>query len=359
MPELRQNMATKEWVLIASERAKRPHEFVCEPRQATHERPGHVETCPFCPGNESQTLDPVLRWPVEGPWQLRVTPNKFPALRREGARVHCVEGVHRKLSGVGFHEVLIESPLHNTTTALQSAHEIALTLKAFQARGREIIQDPRIEQIFYFKNHGPRAGTSVEHPHSQILALPMVPHNVRHRIEEQRRAFDDMGACPVCAMLEEEVLDGERVISDNDHFVAFIPYAAFSPFHVWIVPVRHGPTFLDQTSAELFSMASILKDVLARIYVGLNDPDFNYNIRSAPNRDRSSSYIHWYLSLVPRVTTAAGFELGSGMYINPSLPEESAKFLRDQDPLGVPARTTDEQSAAGSPLARILEETSY
>ena len=330
MPELRQNLATKQWVLIATERAKRPHEFKPDGRPMTEERPAFVADCPFCPGNESQTPEDLVRLPEDdGSWQVRVFSNKFPALNKTGVRLQCIDGVERSLSGVGYHEVLIETPLHNRTPALQTPDEVGMTLRAFQIRGRAIMEDSRIQQIIYFKNHGAAAGTSIEHPHCQLLALPMVPYNMRIRIEEVRRTFDDTGVCPYCQMLEDELARGDRVICQNEAFVAFVPYAAPSPFHTWIVPRRHGPTFLDQTPHELLGLARIMQDVLSRLYRGLHDPDYNYIIRSAPNRDSSSNYLHWYVTIVPRVTKSAGFELGTGMYINPSLPEESACFLRE------------------------------
>lgn len=332
MPELRQNLATKQWVIIATERAKRPHDFVGQARKLTHEEPEHLDNCPFCPGNEHETPEDLIRWPHEGDWQLRLFPNRFPALRRDGARVQCVEGVQRKLSGVGYHEVLVESPLHNSSPAFQSPEEICLTFKAFQTRGRDLMIDKRVEQVVYFKNHGPSAGTSIAHTHAQLLALPMVPHNVRTRIEEVRHTIDDSGVCPYCQMLDLELEQGERVVAANEAFVAFVPYAAPSPFHMWVVPRRHGPTFLDQTTGELMALSRLMRELLGKLYHGLHDPDYNYIIRSAPNRDSSSAYLHWYVSIVPRVTRTAGFELGSGMYINPSLPEESARFLRDQEP---------------------------
>lgn len=330
MPELRQNLATKEWVIIATERAQRPEAFANGTRAMTHLLPPFVASCPFCPGNEIETPEDVLTWPASGPWQVRVFPNSYPALSRYGEREQLLQGIHRKLNGVGYHEVIAESPLHNVTPALMKAEELALTLKAFQTRGREIMDDRRIEQIYYFKNHGPAAGGSIEHPHSQILALPMVPSDTRRRIEEVRRTYDDTGVCPYCRVLREEAEEGTRLIEANEHFVAFVPYAAVSPFHVWILPRRHGPTFLDQNIHELNSLAAIMRSVFARIYVGLRDPDFNYIIRSAPNRDTTSAYLHWYVSVMPRVTKHAGFELGSGMSINPALPEESARFLRSQ-----------------------------
>jgi UDPglucose--hexose-1-phosphate uridylyltransferase len=160
----------------------------------------------------------------------------------------------------------------------------------------------------------------------------MVPYDTRRRIEEVQRACDDDGHCPYCLMLESELEAQQRLICHNEAFVAFIPYAAFSPFHTWVIPRRHGPTFLDQTAPERLALAHILREIFGKLYYGLHDPDYNYIIRSAPNRDASSAYLHWYLSIVPRVTRSAGFELGTGMYINPSLPEESAQFLREQSP---------------------------
>ena len=333
MPELRQNFVTKQWVIIATERARRPHDFSMHRTHAqTHTRPEFQAGCPFCPGNEEQTPPDLLRWPPEGAWRLRVFPNSYPALQRRGPRMHRKEGTRRSLSGVGAHEVLVETPRHNTTTGLQSSEEIGLMLRGFLERGRELSGDPRIEQIFYFKNHGPKAGSSLEHPHCQMLAMPMVPLEQRTRIEEARRTFDDEGVCPMCKLLQEELVEGVRVIEKNDLFVALVPYAAFSPFHLWIVPRRHGPTFLDQNWAETAALARLMRSICGKLYHGLGDPDYNFNIRSAPMRDASSRYLHWYISMVPRVTQSAGFEIGSGMHINASLPEESAAFLRDQDP---------------------------
>ncbi len=333
MSELRQNMATKEWVIIAPERAMRPDQFrPPDTKTQTHQLPALVSDCPFCPGNEHETLEEVLRMPEEGPWKLRVIPNKHSALSRTGERRYHLDGVQRSLTGVGHHEVLIETPRHNSTPGLQSPTTIRRTLDAFQQRGRELSQDSRVEQIFYFKNHGVSAGSSIVHSHSQLLALPMVPRSTRVRVEEMRHSYDDLGLCPICLMLENELADGRRIIGQNANFVAFVPYAALSPFHMWLVPRRHGPTFLDQMHHELDALAHLMREILGRLYHGLGDPAFNYIIRSAPQRDSSSAYLHWYVSVVPRVTRTAGFELGSGMSINPTLPEDNAAFLRNQDP---------------------------
>ncbi len=327
MSELRQNMVTKDWVIIASERKKRPEEFTAEPRVLTGQRPPHEPTCPFCPGNEEPELE-ILRVPKSGPWQMRAVRNKYPALSSEGERDRTFDGVHRRMSGVGYHEVLIESPVHNTCPALETPEQITAMLELFRDRGRYIAQDSRIEHLIYFENHGLRAGTSMVHPHTQMIGLPMVPNDIRARIEEARRYMDDTGRCVFCKMLEDELQAATRVILQGTHFVAFIPYAPFSPFHMWVVPRRHETSFLDATYVELADLGQLLHRVLRKLYVGLNDPDYNYIIRSAPLRDRSQEFLHWYLTIVPRVSLAAGFELGSGMFINPTLPEESAAFLR-------------------------------
>lgn len=328
MPELRQNMVTKEWVIIASERAKRPNAFIeSESHALIEELPEHDSTCPFCIGNEEIDLE-VDRMPREGPWQTRVVKNRFPALDSEGAPLRTVDGVRRRINGIGHHDVVIEHPKHNTTLALMTTDEIQTVLETFQRRGRIIAKDPRIEHVTYFKNHGQRAGASLYHPHSQIIALPVVPNSVRRRIEESRRHFDDTGVGLVQSMLEDELSSGARIITESDHFAVFVLYAALSPFHMWIVPRQSRDSFLDAEPHEIFDLAGVIKNILQRIYKGLRDPDYNMIIRSGPVKETGSAYFHWYISLVLRVDRLAGFEMGSGMHINTLPPEEAATFLR-------------------------------
>lgn len=327
MPELRQNMVTKDWVIIATERAKRPEEFrLPEP---TSVAPAFEPRCPFCPGNEHMSEE-VFRYPSsDDSWTLRVVKNKFPALVPDGERTRVFEGIHRSLSGVGHHEVIIESPRHNTCPALETEAEVIATMSAFQRRGRELRQDERVEHLIYFKNHGARAGSSLPHPHTQLIALPVVPHSVRTRNDETRRHFDDFGTCVVCEMLEGELSDGRRVVHESEHFVTIVPYAAYSPFHMWVVPRNHKSSFLAVSEDELADLGRTMRDILRRLYFGLGDPDYNYVIRSAPLRDDLSVHQHWYVAIVPRVSQSAGFEFGTGMFINTALPETSAAFLRD------------------------------
>lgn len=326
MPQIRQNIATKDWVIIATERAKRPEEFVKKVEKKS--LPVFVESCPFCPGNESRTPPEIMRIDSNGKWQVRVTPNKFPALSSEGDHIYSFEGLKKHMTGVGIHEVIVETPLHNMTTALLSVPDVEKVLQAYLSRYISISGDVRIEHIIIFKNHGEAAGTSLEHPHSQLIALPVVPSQVRHRVEEAMRYFDDHGECVFCRMAQEEIESKERIVLESKEFVAFLPYAAFSPFHIWILPKRHAASFSEITKTEISDLSYLLRTVLAKLHYGLENPDYNYVLNSAP-LDTGSKYLHWYISIVPRVTRTAGFELGSGMFINVALPEKSAEFLRN------------------------------
>lgn len=326
MPELRLNLITREWVIIATERAKRPDDF--RQRKDKKYLPERLNTCQFCPGNENKTPGEIMRISQDGSWKIRVTPNKFPALSLEGERIRINEELKHLITGVGRHEVIIESPLHNTTTALMSINEVSDVLKVNKNRFLDIYNDTRIEHVIIFKNHGERAGTSIEHPHSQIIGTPVTPLQIRDRIDETRRYFDNTGSCLMCATIRAELEEGRRIITNTEHFVTFIPYAALSPFHTWIFPKKHMASFGDASDEEMADLAYSLKTVLAKFYYGLDNPDYNYVIRSESPKEKGSEYFHWYLSIVPRVIQTAGFELGSGMYINTSLPEESADFLR-------------------------------
>jgi UDPglucose--hexose-1-phosphate uridylyltransferase len=328
MPELRQNIITREWVIIAKERAKRPHQFVRPPSSLTP-LPSYDAECPFCVGNEHMTVHETYRVSGDKGWKVRVVMNKYPALSPEGDRLRHVDGIYRSMSGVGAHEVIIEHPRHNATPALFSVMEMADVIATYRQRYTELQKDPRIEAVIVFKNHGEGAGTSLPHPHAQVAAMPIVPSQIRQRMEEAIRYFDETGECVFCTSLRHELQARQRIIAETPHFVAFTPYAALSPFHLWIFPRRHNSSFGEIFDHEVTDFAEILRTVLAKLYYGLNDPDFNYSIRSSLVRDGQREYFHWYLAIIPRIARTAGFEIGSGMYINPSLPEESAQFLRE------------------------------
>jgi UDPglucose--hexose-1-phosphate uridylyltransferase len=209
-----------------------------------------------------------------------------------------------------------------------SPGDVLVILQAYRQRFEVLRKDPRIEAVIIFKNHGEGAGTSLQHPHAQIAATPIVPTQIRRRLDEAVRYFDETGECVFCQTLRQELRARERIVYENASFVAFIPYAALSPFHTWIFPRRHCSSFEDIFDSELEDFAVILHEVLLRLHVALGDPDYNYTLRSLPAHEPEREYAHWYLALVPRVSRVAGFEMGSGMFINPSDPEASAEFLR-------------------------------
>jgi len=326
MSELRLNLITGEWVIIATERAKRPEEF----KQASAKRvlPAFSESCPFCPGHEDRTPAETLRIPDDGRWLVRAVPNKFSALSPGSNPARHDAGLKTCLAGIGCHEVIIESPAHDATTALLPVEQVERVMAACRDRLRAFYREPAVEHVIIFKNHGEAAGTSLEHPHCQIVGTPVLPGQLRRRIEEAMRFWGDYASCLYCRTLADELAEGARVVTENASFVAFVPYAALSPFHLWITPRRHGAHFGAVGDSELADLAAILRDVLRRLHVGLGDPDFNWVIRSLSPEESAVKYFHWYLSLVPRVSRAAGFELGTGMFINTALPEASAAFLR-------------------------------
>ena len=328
MPELRQNRFTKEWVIMATERARRPEELRVK-RDAKAELPSYSEKCPFCPGNEHLAPPAVCELGANGGWNVRVVPNKFSALARDGEPVRRVERSRRFMNGVGIHDVIVETRDHALTTALLPVANVKEILRCYSNRFRDVSADPRIAHVTIFKNHGAGAGTSLEHPHSQLIGTPVISNQVRTRLHEALRHYDDFGECIFCTALSEELAEQERIVLASTHFVALEPFASSTPFATYIYPRRHMASFGDIRPEEIDDLAYVLRTVLAKLYFGLDNPDFNYTIRTAPHENAGVIYYHWYLSIIPRLTRVAGFELGSGMFINTVLPEQAAKFLRE------------------------------
>lgn len=328
MPELRYNIATRDWAIIATERAKRPRDFI-KAKKEEKALPEYKENCPFCPGNEKLTPGETLRFGDEKGWKVRSVPNLFGALSPKEKPQRNIDGTRISMGGFGSHEVIIENPRHNTNIALMSVQEVEDIIRVYKSRYISIQDIPGIECIVIFKNHGLTAGTSLEHPHSQLIATPIVPPQIRNRMQSAANYFDTTGCCIFCKMVQEELKAGLRVILETENFVSFLPYAGVSPFLTWIFPRRHMASFADINEAEIIDLAGSLKTILQKFYYGLDNPDFNYSIRSVPVKENGIEYFHWYLSIMPRLSQPAGFELGSAMFINASLPEESAEFLRN------------------------------
>jgi UDPglucose--hexose-1-phosphate uridylyltransferase len=327
LSEIRLNLITHEWVIIGHEKCKKIEDFI-ETKEKKM-RPEFLLTCPFCPGNESRTPNESYRICDEKSWKIRVVPNKFAVFSKEGERKRTNSGLHKSINGIGTHEVIIETPRHDLSIATMPVDHVKEIIQTYKNRFLEIHNDPRIEHVIIFKNNGPASGTTIEHSHSQIVGSPITPLQIRNRSEEYRRFFDETGECLMCAMIHDELNNGTRILFNTKHFVSFIPFAALSAFHIWIFPKRHSGSFADIGSEEIYDLAIILKSIMAKLYHGLEHPDFNYVIRSEKPEDMHSKFMHWYISIVPRLASASGFELGSGMYINPLAPEISAEFLRN------------------------------
>ncbi|MFZ4774139.1 MAG: DUF4931 domain-containing protein [Terrimicrobiaceae bacterium] len=327
MSEIRENPITGEWVIIAPERAKRGRNIPS--RVARAEIPPFLATCPFCPGNEESSEERYRLNGGDGNWDIRSVVNKFSALSPTGDVLHpgCVPPGEMRVNGVGLHEVLIESPLHNATMALYPANDLQKILEAYRNRFMEFYADPRVRHVIVFKNQGLDAGASQQHPHSQIVGIPIVPGQVVDRLERSRRYFESTGQCLACSVLANELAQGCRIVAENSAYVAFIPHAALSPYHLWIFPKAHLTCFSTQLQQAL--LAEILHAVLAKIHGMLDNPPFNLVVRSLGPEEKDASHFHWYISLVPRVNKMAGFELGTGMYINPSSPESCAQALKE------------------------------
>ena len=331
MSVIRQDPTTKEWVIIAAERMRRPHDY----NTRVHPRVESKEAgpCPFCPGHEASTPEEVFRIAEAGGtgWAVRVTANKFPALGVTGRLDRREAGsLFREMDGVGYHEVIVETPIHDRITPLMTDGEMELVLRAYQERYRVLRNDARIKYIVIFKNHGDAAGTSLAHPHSQLVATPVPPMLMRLKYDVATSHYDDTGRCLYCDIVEEELRAQTRVVLETDQFVVFHPYASRAPFETWIAPKRHQASFGQVSADDLAKLAPVLRRILRGLYDRLGDPDFNFIIHSAPVEDENKAYYLWHIQILPRITRIAGFELGSGIYITTMLPEESAASIRER-----------------------------
>ncbi len=327
---IRLNKITREWVIYAPARGKRPLDFKKE-GGLEESSINQASNCPFCPGKEEMLGGILLELPKDNKdnWQTRVINNKFPALSPHENTIRSESGIYLTMPGYGKHEVVIESPKHNADIATMSQEEVELIIETYYQRYINLMEDNESMMVIIFRNHGKRAGASLVHPHSQIIATPIVPQHRRWQEEEAQRYFDDWGKCIFCDVLEFELKEKTRIIAENKSFVAFIPFAAEVPYETWIMPKDHQADFGSISDPQKSDFAAMLKHVLGKMYDKLNDPDYNYVINTAARYKAEEPQVHWYCQIKPRLTTPAGFEIGSGISINPSLPEDNAEFLRN------------------------------
>ena len=327
MPELRKDPISGRWVIISIERGKRPSDF------GMRVSPKKGGFCAFCEGNEHTTPSEIMAFrpgsgqPNTPGWNLRIVPNKFPALNVVGELDRVGEGIFDKMNGVGAHEVIIECPDHNLTLSTMPIKYVEDVLWAFHQRMENLKKDKRFKYILVFKNEGDDAGASLEHTHSQLIALPIVPQLVEEELFQAKQYHEYKERCIFCDIIHQETASKTRVISENDDFIAIAPFASRSPFETMILPKKHESSFAPNNNVN--NLAQILQRTLKQIDKVLDLPPYNFMIHTSPFKNEKNDYYHWHIEILPKLTKIAGFEWGSGFHINPMPPEEAAQFMRD------------------------------
>jgi UDPglucose--hexose-1-phosphate uridylyltransferase len=330
MAELRRDPIVGRWVIISTERGGRPYDLQPMPSQSLA-----VSLCPFCPGQERLTPKEILAYrprtdEANSPeWSIRVVPNKFPALQVEGEMGREGIGIYDRMNGIGAHEVIIETPNHKDRLSDMPSKRIEDLLWAFRDRILDLKKDRRLRYILVFKNHGAAAGATLEHSHSQLIALPVVPTNVAEEMQGCRTHYEKKERCIYCDIMRQDSVDGIRIVAENPEFLCITPYAPRFPFEMWILPKRHAAYFEESQRTQFESLAMMLSESLRRLDQILARPSYNFVLHSSPLHEKTGDYYHWHLEIIPKLTQVAGFEWGTGFYINPVSPEEAAKALRE------------------------------
>ncbi len=332
MAEFRRNRVTGRWVIMAAERGGQKTTLSSQDREIrVEELPAVVDNCPYCRGNENMTLPETVAWRdgkgVDGDWKVRVVPDECPVPATGGNAFPAEKCGNDIYPGIGHAEIIIEAPQHNLHPGRFTPEQMETVIEAYRHRFVEFSRKNRGRSIILYRGHKEKGGVSMEHPHARVMALPFVYPILEEELRGARRHYLDRGGCVFCSILREELKTGERIVAENDEFVALIPYAAASPYEVWILPRRHNSSFQDIRREQIVPLAAILRQLMAGIFVSLDDPPYHYYLHSAPLAEAASPFYHWHLEIVPRLVGAAGFERGTGMYINTVRPEEAARHL--------------------------------
>lgn len=329
MSQFRKDPITGRWVIIASERSQRPRQLGPSNQRAD------AEPCPFCPGNE--TMTPPELWAARSAgsaadrpgWTVRVVPNKYPALAPGNGRNHVADTLYQSRAGIGAHEVIIESPNHDVSWAQLDESQCAEIGRAYLTRLRALGRDRRWRYALLYKNQGDSAGATLEHVHSQLIAMPTMPQAARQELKRAREYYQASGRCLYCAVIARELERRERVIFEHDRFIACCPFAPRFAYEAWLLPKTHMAAFIDSSEDVIESFSRALREILTRLKVALGDPPFNFYLHSLPLDHGAAPCYHWQLRILPQLARAAGFEWASGAHINPVAPEAAAATLRD------------------------------
>lgn len=334
--EFRQNLATKEWVVIAPARSKKPRKIKVESPATQLIANPYEPNCPFCPGNEN--VFPVVELQRlsrgDGNWSVRVIENEYKIL---GSYDSCpiilepfeTEGIYHKLKGCGSHELVIDSYLHNKTILNMTCSEIQDMLWMLHQRYLALQKNPSNLVSIVFKNYGAFSGQTQVHSHTQIVASRVVPSYLRLLLHEAERHFDSFGSCVYCDMLNFELKHGERIVCENNEFIVFVPFAASVEHETWVLPKRHSASWENLPEPMFQALAEILRFIFCKFETAIGKPDFNFFIRISPYPLSRVPYFHWHMQLLPRTKIIGGFEFGTKIPVNTIMPEESAKILRE------------------------------
>ena len=321
MPEIRKDPVFGRWVIIASERGLRPNEFL-----AAGEEAGYA--CPFCPGNENLTPPTLYSLPgSDGSWRQRVVGNKYPALVPEGTTDSRGDGVYNRSDALGYHEVVVETPEHGRSLEQLPVEAVTEVLKTFALRVREMKKDKRMKHVLIFKNHGRNAGASLLHPHSQIIAMPMAPLRVTQELDGAAAYHKERGSCVYCDIVAAELAFKKRVVAENSSFLVVAPYASCFSFELCVLPKKHLSHFEDLPETGAGALAEVLRTALGKLSASLPDLAYNLIVHTMPVQEPEAAHYHWHIEITPKLTRVAGFEWGTGFYINTVSPEEAAEIL--------------------------------
>lgn len=338
MSEIRKDPITNQWIIIAPERKHRPVIFHGEPDR--QKGPDFLETCPFCPGNEAATQPAIYTTPESEQWQVRVFANQYPALTVETHLQKYPVDIYDSMTGTGAHEIIIQTPKHNQHYAEFSLEQLGSLLRSYQVRLQDLKKDTRLLYLQIFSNKGLEAGATQEHSHAQLLATPIIPPQIQREQDNMHYHFQTKERCLICDIIHYEKQNKERLVAQNESFLALIPYAAKSPFALKIYPQEHIFDYTKLNFAQIRDLAQILQTSFKKIKKALNDPPYNFLLKTVPNtyaqftHDRWPNLeksFHWYMEILPKLNYAGGMELATDMDINPSSPEECAGFLQQID----------------------------
>ena len=342
MSQLRRDPVVNRWVIIAPERGARPHDFAVRTEAAAS-----ASVCPFCQGNERMTPHEVFAIrdtsePDRPGWYVRVVPNKFPALGIEGQLNPQADGLLHSMEGIGAHEIVIEHPRHDAVLPFMGDEQIMRVIEACRSRVQDLRGDVRFRHVIAFRNHGAEAGASVTHPHSQVMALPIIPRLVRDLLQGAGDYYGANGRCVYCDLVAQELRAGVRVVLETPHFVVLAPYASRFAYETSITPRRHCADFTTLTIEERADLAAVYRKLFTAYTTALMSPPYNLVYQTSPatgpgpegaadgavDGEAVAREFHWHVEVMPRLTTLAGFEWGTGFYINPVAPEEAASTLK-------------------------------